>query len=71
MENLRQLLEHSAFGVCTYISEKIGIASSRVRLYFIYISFLTMGSPIILYFIAAFWINIKEYLNKGRRVLSD
>ena len=71
MEYLRQLLERSAFGVCTYIGERIGIASSRVRLYFIYLSFLTMGSPIIFYLIAAFWLNIKEYLKKGRDLLSD
>lgn len=71
MEYLRQLLERSAFGVCTYIGERIGIASSRVRLYFIYFSFLTMGSPIIFYLIAAFWLNIKESLKKGRDLLSD
>ncbi len=71
MENLRQLLERSAFGVCTYIGEKIGVASNRVRLYFIYLSFLTMGSPIIFYLFAAFWLNIKAYLKKGRSVLSD
>ncbi len=71
MEHLRQLLERSAFGVCTYIGERIGIASSRVRLYFIYLSFLTMGSPIIFYLIAAFWLSIKENFKRGRDLLSD
>jgi len=71
MKQIRQFLERSAFGVCTYIGDKIGVASSRVRLYFIYLSFLTMGSPIVLYLIAAFWLNIKAYLKKGRNVLSD
>ena len=47
MEDFRNILEKSAFGVCSWLGEKMGIAASRVRVYFIYASFLTMGSPII------------------------
>ena len=47
MNNLKDILERSAFGVCSYLGEKMNIASSQVRLYFIYISFLTIGSPVI------------------------
>ena len=56
MKKLREFLEMYAFGVCSAIGDKLGIASSRIRTWFIYISFLTMGSPIIIYMILAFWI---------------
>jgi phage shock protein PspC (stress-responsive transcriptional regulator) len=67
MEKIREFLELSAFGVCNAIGEKLGIASSKIRMWFIYISFLTMGSPLIIYMILAFWVNIKSYVLAGRR----
>jgi len=72
MEKLRQLVERSAFGVCSYLGKKMGIASSRVRVYFIYITFVAMGSPIIFYLFVAFWLNVKNYIrNKRSAIWSD
>ena len=65
MDTLIKFIEKSSFGVCSYLGQKIGIASSKVRLYFIYTSFVAFGSPIVLYLAVAFWINIKSYLRKG------
>ena len=56
----RGILEKSAFGVCFNIGEKLGISTTAVRKFFIYISLLTFGSPVIIYFLLAFWINIKK-----------
>ncbi|WP_207496607.1 PspC domain-containing protein [Aridibaculum aurantiacum] len=67
MKNIREFFEVRAFGVCTAIGEKMGIATSRIRMWFIYISFLTFGSPVIIYMILAFWINIKNYILSARR----
>jgi phage shock protein PspC (stress-responsive transcriptional regulator) len=67
MYRLKSFIEWQAFGVCTAIGEKLGIATSRIRLWFIYISFLTMGSPLIIYMIMAFWLNIKKYILSARR----
>ena len=69
MEQIRQLLERSAFGVCSYLAEKIELASSRVRVYFIYLSLLTLGSPILFYLFAAFWLNIRRYLKRGKNLI--
>ncbi|MBT8233411.1 MAG: PspC domain-containing protein [Saprospiraceae bacterium] len=71
MNSLRNIIEKSTFGVCSSIGSKMGIRSSRVRLYFIYLSFVAMGSPIIIYLVMAFWINLKTYLRKGYHVLLD
>lgn len=67
MKKLREIIELNAFGVCTAIGDKLGIASSKIRMWFIYISFLTMGSPIIVYMIMAFWMNMKRYILFGKR----
>jgi len=67
MYRLRHFIEWQAFGVCSSIGNKLGIATSRIRLWFIYISFLTMGSPVIIYMVMAFWLNIKNYILSARR----
>lgn len=66
MNQLKDLLERSAYGVCSFLGERMGIPSSRVRLYFIYISFVAMGSPILLYLFTAFWLNVRSYIRRQR-----
>lgn len=61
LQKLKGAIEWNAFGVCSAIGNRMGIASSKIRLWFIYISFLTLGSPIIIYMILAFWMNLKNY----------
>lgn len=65
MNVYRNIVERSVFGVCSYLGEKMGIAGTRVRLYFMYLSFVAMGSPILIYLILAFWLNFRRYLRKG------
>lgn len=67
MNKLREFIEGQAFGVCSAIGERLGIATSRIRMWFIYISFLTMGSPVIIYMVLAFWMNIKRYILSAKR----
>jgi phage shock protein PspC (stress-responsive transcriptional regulator) len=67
MNRLKSFVEWHAFGVCAYLGEKLGIATSTIRKYFIYISFLTMGSPVVVYLFIAFWMNIKNYILSARR----
>ena len=67
MNNIKHFIEWHVFGVCTAIGEKMGIATSVIRKYFIYISFITMGSPVIIYLFVAFWMNIKRYIFSAKR----
>ena len=67
MNRLKNFIELQAFGVCAAVGEKMGIATSRIRMWFMYISFLTLGSPIIVYMVLAFWMNIKQYMLAARR----
>jgi len=64
-------LEKQAFGVCTFLGEKLGIASGSIRLFFIYASFLTLGSPIIIYLGIAFLMNIHKHLRRKRSSIWD
>jgi len=67
MKQFKNFIEWQAFGVCAAIGERLGIATSRIRMWFMYISFLTFGSPIIVYAILAFWMNMKRYILAARR----
>jgi phage shock protein PspC (stress-responsive transcriptional regulator) len=67
MQKMRNFLELHAFGVCSAMGERLGIASSRIRMWFIYISFLTLGSPVIVYMALAFVRSIKHYILQGKR----
>ncbi len=67
MNRLKIFVEMQAFGVCTWMAEKSGIAVSRTRLFFIYLTFLTLGSPIVFYLIIGFWLNLKKYFSQAKR----
>jgi len=59
--DIKAWFEKQAFGVCSWTGEKLGIKSTRIRMYFIYLSFFTAGSPIIIYFVMAFLLENKDY----------
>lgn len=65
----KDIIERHAFGVCQYLGEKMQIAPAIVRKYFIYISFIGMGSPLIIYLAVAFWVNLRRNIRRGRSVL--
>ncbi|MEY4628795.1 MAG: hypothetical protein RLZZ595_1121 [Bacteroidota bacterium] len=67
MDRIRSFIEWQVFGVCTRIGEIMGIPTATIRKYFIYISCLTLGSPVLFYFILAFWMNLKNYILQGKR----
>lgn len=62
---LKDLVERHAFGVCQYLGERMRIAPAEVRKYFIYTSFIGMGSPLIVYLFVAFWVNVRRYIRRG------
>jgi phage shock protein PspC (stress-responsive transcriptional regulator) len=64
MIKLKYFVEQRAYGVCTRLGEQFGISTASIRLYFVYLSFITVGSPIIIYLVMAFWMNIRRYLRQ-------
>ncbi|MCX8210507.1 MAG: phage shock protein PspC (stress-responsive transcriptional regulator) [Neolewinella sp.] len=69
MDILRNKVERVAFGVCAWMADRMGIQRRRVRMYFIYLSCLSLGSSILFYLFAAFWLNVREYMKEGKRRL--
>ena len=67
MSRLKDFVEWNAFGVCTAIGNRMGIATSRIRQDFMDASLLTRRSPIIIYMILAFWRNIRKYIWAAKR----
>ena len=68
---IKYALEKSLFGVCTQLGETMSISTRSIRMSFIYASFFTLGSPIIFYLVAAFWMNIKKYSQERRTRIWD
>lgn len=64
LKQVKYFSENQAFGVCSWLGERMGISASSIRLYFIYTSFLTMGSPIIVYLVLAFWVEFRKHLRR-------
>ena len=67
-DKIQHFFENRAFGVCTHLGEKLGIATSSIRLFFIYTSFITFGSPLIIYLSLAFVMNMRKHLRKRNPV---
>ena len=64
VKKLQYFFEENAFGVCTRLGEKLGVATSSIRLFFIYASFLTIGSPVIVYLGLAFIMNMRRHMRR-------
>ena len=64
IKHIQHFFEKYAFGVCASLGEKLGIATSSIRLFFIYVSFLTFGSPVIIYLVLAFVMNMRRHLRR-------
>ncbi|EOZ95208.1 hypothetical protein A33Q_3413 [Indibacter alkaliphilus LW1] len=64
MNQLKLFFEERAFGVCSKLGEKFNFPIDSIRLFFIYSSFITLGSPIILYVSMAMMMKVRKYLRK-------
>lgn len=64
---IKALFEEKAFGVCAWWGEKLRLKTAKIRMFFIYISFLTLGSPLVIYLVMAFILEHKEYFKFRKR----
>lgn len=73
IQNILNIFERHAFGVCSWFGEKLGISTHKIRIAFIYLSFITLGSPLIIYLIMAFILEHKNFFKfkKPRKTVWD
>ena len=65
MNKLKDILEMQWFGVCTWWAHKLGVSISKVRLFFIYLSFITAGFPVAaIYLMMGFVLDIRNAFRK-------
>ena len=65
--------EKNVFGVCEWLGNIFGINPTLVRKFFIYLSFVTLGSPLLIYFPLAFFLENVDKLKwrKKRKTVWD
>lgn len=67
IKKIHDFFEKQAFGVCEWWGEKLGLKTHKIRLFFIYVSFITLGSPILIYLIMAFVLEHKYFFKWKKR----
>ena len=68
---LKYFFEKHGFHVSSRLADKLGMRASNVRIFFIYISFVTVGLGFGVYLTLAFWIRLKDLIRGKRTSVSD
>lgn len=69
--NIRYYLEKRGFYVSSRFADRLGIRVRNVRLFFIYLSFATLGIGFALYLTFAFLLKLKDLVNTKRSSVFD
>ena len=68
---LKYFFEKRGFHVSSRLADKLGMRVSNVRLFFIYITFVTAGLGFGVYLTLAFWIRLKDLVRAKRTSVFD
>lgn len=71
IDSLRHFSEKHGFAVSSRFADKLGIDVSNVRLFFIYISFVTLGFSFGIYLTLAFLLRLKDMVYTKRKSVFD
>ena len=68
---IRHYFEKRGFYVCSRLAERLGMRVGSVRLFFIYVSFATLGVGFAIYLTLAFWLRLKDLVYTKRTSVFD
>jgi len=68
---LKYFFEKYGFQVSSRLADRLGMRATNVRLFFIYISFVTAGLWFGVYLTLAFWIRLKDLIRSKRSSVFD
>lgn len=68
---IRHFFERHGFGVFSRLADRLGIHAKNVRIYFIYVTFFTVGLSFGFYLTFAFLIKLKDLLYTKRGSVFD
>ncbi len=71
IKSIRLFFEKHGFHVSSRLADKLGMRATNVRLFFIYISFVTVGLWFGVYLTLAFWIKLKDLIRAKRTSVFD
>lgn len=71
IHNIRHYFERNGFDVSSRLADRLGMRAVNVRLFFIYISFVTVGLSSGLYLILAFILKFKDKVYTKRSSVFD
>jgi hypothetical protein len=71
VRNILVFFEKHGFHVSSRLADKLGMRATNVRLFFIYISFVTVGLWFGVYLTLAFWIKLKDLIRAKRSSVFD
>lgn len=69
--SIRHFFERNGFYVSSRLAEKVGMRAKSIRLFFIYLSFATLGMGFALYLTLAFWLKVKDLVYTKRTSVFD
>jgi len=68
---LKYFFEKYGFNVLSRLADRLGIRASNVRLFFVYISFVTVGLSFGVYLTLAFLLRLKDMIYTKRSSVFD
>ena len=71
IHSIRHFFEKHGFGVFSRLADRLGIRAKNVRIYFVYITFFTMGLSFGLYLTLAFLMKLKDLVYTKRTSVFD
>jgi phage shock protein PspC (stress-responsive transcriptional regulator) len=71
IKEIKYFFEKHGFAVCSRLADRIGMRAKNVRLFFIYITFATLGISFGLYLTAAFLLKLKDLVYTKRTSVFD
>lgn len=71
LHDLRYFFEKRGFEVCSRMAERLGMKAKDVRIFFIYLSFFSLGGGFALYLVLAFWLKLKDFIYTKRSSVFD
>ena len=71
LHRIRYFFEKHGFYVCSRLADRLGMRAKSVRLFFIYVSFATLGVWFAIYLTLAFWLKLKDHVYAKRTSVFD
>jgi len=71
ISNIRYYFEKNGFYVSSRLADRLGMRVKSVRIFFIYVSFATLGAGFAIYLTLAFWLKLKDLIYTKRTSVFD